>query len=170
MKSQKINPFIADCQLSFWSNTTHIGLTKLLFKRDALHYIQKAIEDIFTQIETSRKAGLRPGQFTSEIPYTIFPDVKKALSKFNKKHDTDFLVLYFKHSPIGIIKESLPVSVPVCPECGIMVKKQMVKPEPLAWWKNLIHFFFRGAFEREPLWTFECNTHGEVKNPPYIVM
>jgi hypothetical protein len=169
MPTKKLNPFLADCQLSLFSNTTHVGLSKLLFKRDALHYIQKAIEDIFKQIKTTRKAGLKPGNFSSEIPYTIFPEVKKALEKYNKKSNCDFLVLYFKHSPIGVIKEALPVSVPVCKECGIMVKKHEIKPV-YTLWERIVRLFFRGAFEKPTLSEFRCQTHGVVDDPPYIVM
>lgn len=168
MKTKKINPFLADCQLSLFSNTTHVGLSKLLFSREALHYIQGAIDDILKQIDTSQKAGLKPGQFTSEIPYTVFPEVKKALEKFNKKHTCDFIVLYYKHSPIGLIKEAIPVSAPICKECGKIVKKHSIE-NVYARWEKIVRFFFKGAFEKPAKIEFRCQEHGVV-DPSYIVI
>ena len=167
-KSKKV--VSSDFQLSFYSNTTRIGIDKLKFNQIANHYVKKAIDEIFATLKKAKELNLKETDASAEIPYTVYPDVVKALEKYNKRQINDLMLLYYKHSPIGVIKEAQPISVPVCPECKLVVKKQMVAPEELTWWQKLIKFFFQKAFYQEPQWTFECNTHGRVDEPPYITM
>ena len=134
---------LSDFQLSFYANTTRIGLDKLRFSKEALPWIKGAIDDLFKQIDQYNKAGVPAGEsITTKIPYTIFPSVARALKTFNKKHESDFLILYYKHSALGIIKEDLPRTYPICPKCGGKTTKQIKKEKSGLFKKTEIQYDF----------------------------
>jgi hypothetical protein len=155
----KLNP--KDISLSIYANSTQIGLDKLKFRSAVLPYLKKAVEEIFAQLNDLQKAGIKSGFPVSKIPFVLFPKVKEALGCFDKKHNSDFLVLHYKHTPIGIIKEDIPASIPICPECGIMVKTQKAESPKLMGVKKYVKFFFKSAYTPlfdESVWV--CPEHG----------
>lgn len=153
MKNQVV---LSDYQLSFYANTTHVSLHKLQFKLSVRGHVEKAIKEVFDQLnEKSKKPE-------AKIPYSIYPEIAKAVKKYNKKHESDFLVLYYKHTPIGIIKEDIPKSMLICPECklAIIPKKQK---NNLTWWQKAVRLFFRSAYSSLfDLPEYVCKRHGKV--------
>lgn len=164
VKKPKKPTILKDLSIGMYTNTTRVTLEKLRFSEIARSFVEKAIEEILHQHEDAKafNTQLNFMDVKAGIPYTLFPDIRKAVESFNNKHKTDFLVLYFRHQAVGLIKENVPTTIPVCQKCRIMVKKQKVTPERLVWWKSLIKFFFRGAYEQPDVWTYECKTHGDI--------
>ena len=148
--------------ISTHTNSTHIGLDKIHLPKMTRDYLQKAVEDILKQLEESQKAGQKV-KATSSIPYSLFPDIRQAIAKYQKKHVSDFLILYHDHIPIGIIKEARPYSFPCCPECGIMVRQKAEEPKKLSLIKRMVKLFFREAYPQEEIKYYECATHGRLK-------
>lgn len=157
---------LSDYQISMYKNTTHVGIDKLRFSKTASLEMERAITDIFEQLNVAKDNGIRMKNLPqTRISYTLFPECIAGIRRFNSKaeHASDFLILYYKHSPIGEIIEDVPVAKRVCPECGVdvcMVKED----EALVPWKKVIRFFFRQAYR--PLYVVEkeyCQFHGYTK-------
>jgi hypothetical protein len=155
---------LSDYQISTFANSTQVGLHKLKFSAMANDYLGRAIKDIFEQYQKAKEASIKIPMPEARIPYTLFPEIRKPLKGYDKKHETGFVVLNYKNQPVGIIKESNPASFPVCPECGMMVKKQIV-PHEYKWWQKVIRIFFRGAWEKPKEYEFICPTHKKVESP-----
>ena len=162
---------LSDFQLGMYRNTTRVGLDKLKFSSNCRAFVEKAIKDILDQIATIKESGIAPtSDVEAKIPYSIFPDVRKAVGVFNKKHTTNYLILYHKHLALGILKEDNPLCLLVCPECKLAMKSEDVPVSPpKKRWQKALKFFFRQAFtpiipERQLV----CRTHGKVED--YLVM
>lgn len=156
---------ITDFQLSTWGNTTHIGIDKLRFAPGTLPWIQAAIENLLKKAHEYKDLGVPVGEsLTEKIPYTVFPAIRQALKPYDKKHSTthapDFLVLYHKHSPIGVIKEDNPKTLAVCPKCE---KKIVVEK------KDAQRKMFRQGKPINSYLTICCPEHGEVE-PAYCTI
>lgn len=154
-------PFIpSDYALSTYVNTTRVGLHKVKFDKRTIHWIEKAIDDVVRQVNDAHAAGVAPQKVESLIPYTVFPTIRKAISPFDKKHEPDFLILYYKHTPIGIIKEDIPLCIPICPVCHIALKSEIQEPTYL-WWQKAVRVLFPKAYT--PLYEHKllvCKEHG----------
>jgi len=122
-------------QLSFYSNTTHVGIEKVGFHPNLLPFMQKAIDSILRQ----NKGGAKNA--TATIPFVIFPSVKKSLIRYNKIHHKDFMILYSNHVPIGVIDEDIPRAYPICPHCGKDLIKKVITIDPADnKWKRMVRW------------------------------
>ena len=170
-----------DFQISFYNNTTRIGLDKAKFVPQVLKFVQHAIDNLIEKSEIAAKNEY-VGEIRTYVPYSVFPLIKKSLEWFNKKHQGNQILVYYKHNLFGVIVEDIPQSFLVCPTCQysfddyfkmyfegtIMLERREVVFEYNKKYK-LIRKVFKDAFEAENKIEYVCSRHGSVK-PKNVVL
>lgn len=166
-------PSINDYQFSLWENTTHVSISKVQFHQDAIPYIEKAIDNIVSQIEAVRSRGMKMSDLPScRVPFTIFPHIHKAMLKYTADpggRKCDFLVLYHKHMPIGLVKQDIPRTTLYCELCGNKPEKKLRLPI-YTFWEKLVRVLFKSAFEKDSETYLSCPVHGENFVPKNVTI
>lgn len=155
-------------QLSFYRNTTQVGLDKLKFDQHTVKHVEEAIQSIIDQIDiTMRTRRMKLDNYPeSEIPYSVFPSVVKSMMVYNKKESQTnrALMLYYEHQVIGIIRENLPETSAICPFCGEKVALIAEQQDELTRWQKWLKRLFRHAFTRlHERMIPTCPVHGKVE-------
>jgi len=151
---------LSEFQLSFYTNSTHVSITKLKFAGWAVKYLEGAIKEILDQVTQVASSGKKlGGPIEARIPYTVYPILMEGLKKYNKSKTAHFMCLYWKHEMIGVIMEDIPQTSLIC-QCGKELVASQASPV-YKWWQKLVRVLFKCAYE--PLFTetfLICKDHG----------
>ncbi len=157
---------IEDYQFSLWLNSTRVSVTKVKFREDLLPYIEKAIDDIMKNQNDNELP-------VSKVPFTIFPELAKSMHKYcdekNRMRKCDFILLYYKHSVIGQIKQDIPKTTVYCALCGNVLEERE-RVYKYTWWQKIIRRVFKDAFEGDSETFLSCPIHGEKYEKKVVTM
>jgi hypothetical protein len=166
---------LSQFSIAFFSNTTRIGLDKAKFAPIIVPFFQAAVDNIMNQCKIAAETGNIGGKLVAYVPYTVWPVIKKSLEWFNKKHQSDEIILYYKNSPVGFIKEDIPHTYMLCPQChasfeqfrdayikGIVEVKRVETTPKLTKTKQKVKKIFKESFPVESVFHWECAEHGKV--------
>jgi hypothetical protein len=132
-------------QISGYMNTTRVALAKVQFVK----VLQPHVESKIQQLVDNLKIIKDPMKNIQRFPYKAFPEMVKGLNQYNKSQKALFLMLYYDHNPIGLIKEDIPRAILQCKSCKKQYSeapKEILEYE-LNWWQKFIKKIFKESYE-----------------------